>query len=1543
MSRLGISQIRECRILVLAFCAFSAFGQNSTTIRLASSKNPSVFGQPIILSAVVTPAQAAGKVTFYDGTTILGMATLSNGSATISVIPPNSGVRSLKAHFSGGSGYASSTSSVLSQTVDVTAATTLRNASSYTTANTINQHIAVADFNGDGHLDIVTNNYTVLMGNGDGTFQAPVIYPADKSAYAVATGDFNGDGKPDFATAGIDGNVGIWLNKGDGTFGSQVPYSIGAAPLNISIADLNNDGIADIAVASRQGQSTGIGILLGVGDGTFKPVVTYLTGQRERGLAIADFNGDGNADIVAISSDDIIHPVTILLGNGDGTFQATGTNYPAAFPEAVAVGDFNKDGKPDFVVVNFGVYYLSVFLGNGDGSFSEQPVRLLTPALSPPFDFGLTVGDFDGDGNPDIAYAGTGGSTISVYLGLGDGTFRGAVNFSAGSNAQALVAAEFNGDGRTDIAVTNSASVQILLAGTGDFPVVTTTSLPDATGGVPYSAPLNATGGTQPYTWALSAGTTPVPLSSTGTIAGTPPIKVTPGIDSLTVMVSGSSGPGFYSSQNLSIRVSDAFVVSYPGDYVGEVGSVYSGDLQAVGGAPPYKNWMVTAGSLPPGLVLDPSSGTFSGAPGAAGTFSFTVTVNDSAGSTSLPANISIFVVPRVAITTPSLPDGFAGVPYFVVLAATGGFPPYKWSVNGGTLPPGLTLDPAAGVITGTPANFAGSPFTFNMSASDGSANSTLAFTIRVLDPLQFKMTLTSSASPSGLGQPITLTASLTPPTASGKVTFYDDTAVLGVSAIDSGQAVFTTRLLAPGTHRLHASFVTPVSAALLQLVHAHADASLEVPVGYASANPNCQLTPVVVADFNGDGNADLATLSSVLLGNGDGTLQAPIAHPVEVNPVALVVRDFDENGKPDIAITGASGLQVFLGKGDGTFANPAIYTGGPGFAGALAAADFNGDGHEDLIVGISSGQPAQLYLGVGDGTFRPALNVMTGVDYAAAIGAADFNGDGRPDIVVVGSSSPGQVSAKLNVLLGKGDGTFQAPSTYIVTANNAGASPSTVVTSDLNGDGNTDLLVFGPAVDRVSVLLGRGDGTFRNPAEYLLGPRASGSSISVSDFDGDGFLDLVLADAGNSLVTILPGNGDGSFRPPVSYPAGSNSNFFQLAAGDFNGDGRMDIATATSAGRVNVLLGSPIAGNNQLTVSPAAINVTSSFGSAVTTQTVTLSYQTTTSSAPAFTSAVNIQNFLNWISASPASGTMTLVSHDGSLYTYTAQVTITLNPASSPNGFVYLASVNLAANGATATVPVIMNLGNVPQTTGITNAASAGQAPPAVVAAGSYLTIYGTGLSGSGEALASAVPLPVKLNGTSATLGGIPMPLLYASNGQVNGLVPQALGPNNSYPLVISTGNGTTAPVMVMVKELQPGIYTADNSGSGPGIVANALSGQLIDVNHPAHVGDNLTIYCTGLGPVQGPNGESGPADGAAAPTNFIFRTASSVTANLGGLSAPVLFSGLAPGFVALYQVNIQVPPGIASSGALPLVVTASDSLTGATARSNTVTIAVQ
>ena len=186
-------------------------------------------------------------------------------------------------------------------------------------------------------------------------------------------------------------------------------------------------------------------------------------------------------------------------------------------------------------------------------------------------------------------------------------------------------------------------------------------------------------------------------------------------------------------------------------------------------------------------------------------------------------------------------------------------------------------------------------------------------------------------------------------------------------------------------------------------------------------------------------------------------------------------------------------------------------------------------------------------------------------------------------------------------------------------------------------------------------------------------------------------------------------------------------------------------------------------------------------------------------------------------------------------------------------------------------------------------------------------------------------------------------MPLLYAGAGQVNALVPAGIVPNATYPLTVIRGTTQSVPVPVTVTELQPGAYTVNTSGSGAGIVTNALTGQLISSSNPAHAGDFLVMYATGIGALIGQNGETPPGDGAPAPPTTVYHTVASLTATVGGISTPVLFSGLTPTFAGLYQVNIQVPLGVTPGSAVPINLTATDPATGVTAPANTVTVAIQ
>lgn len=310
----------------------------------------------------------------------------------------------------------------------------------------------VADFNGDGKPDLLTADGTLNLGNGDGTF-TPGTSLSGSSVPVLAVADFNGDGKADILEQGT-GTLVVLLGNGDGTFQAPISTPSGATLTAVAAVDLNGDGKADVVGV----YNSSLLVYIGKGDGTFATGVSYNLGAISAAssvLSVADFNGDGNIDIaVSVAGNNVTGQEIVLLGNGDGTFQAAKTSAGIYYPQYVAVGDFNGDGKLDLAISSNcdggcpsdGAYILQ---GNGDGTFQ-------TPTLAFSGTGSVAAGDFNGDGKFDLGFY-TG--AVQIYLGNGDGTFTNTSNYIpnvfAYTSNFALVTADFNSDNKLDIAAGN--------------------------------------------------------------------------------------------------------------------------------------------------------------------------------------------------------------------------------------------------------------------------------------------------------------------------------------------------------------------------------------------------------------------------------------------------------------------------------------------------------------------------------------------------------------------------------------------------------------------------------------------------------------------------------------------------------------------------------------------------------------------------------------------------------------------------------------------------------------------------------------------------------------------------------------------------------------------------------------------------------------------------------------------------------------------------------------------------------------------------------
>jgi MYXO-CTERM domain-containing protein len=366
------------------------------------------------------------------------------------------------------------------------------------------EHADSGDFNGDGHVDLVIGALSsaqvfVVLGNGDGSFQ-PAQSAITGISFSTAVADFNNDGRQDLA-AGVDDVVTIRLGNGDGTFRPAPDIRSGfPRPDGVVTGDFNRDGAQDLAISFYDIGASNVRIYLGNGDGTFRRCKEIVQGNPTA-LTVGDFNGDGEQDLAAIDltfeGNTPVSRMLIALGQGNGTFKPVSQQTTvSAEARTLALGDFDSDGRQDVATADPNTDVLSVVLGNGDGTF--QPAQTIAPGVIPcqgclVQPMAIKVADFNGDGRPDLA---TGnrrpadppvGSGVSILLGRGDGTFEPAQEFATENGTASLVVADFNNDGRPDLATANheSSSLTILTAGPMNLPlgVPASSSSEDASSG----------------------------------------------------------------------------------------------------------------------------------------------------------------------------------------------------------------------------------------------------------------------------------------------------------------------------------------------------------------------------------------------------------------------------------------------------------------------------------------------------------------------------------------------------------------------------------------------------------------------------------------------------------------------------------------------------------------------------------------------------------------------------------------------------------------------------------------------------------------------------------------------------------------------------------------------------------------------------------------------------------------------------------------------------------------------------------------------------
>jgi hypothetical protein len=325
--------------------------------------------------------------------------------------------------------------------------------------------LAAGNFVSGGKPDLVVGAFdsvNVLLNNGDGTFRSGPVFQTNGVASAVVVGDFTGNGKQDIAAA-MGQFIDVFLGNGDGTFQAPKVINLGINDTVMSLAagKFRNNGRQDLAATiwlSQGSVASEIMVLLSNGDGTFKRGQTFNAGTEAQGLTTADFTGDGKTDLATTTMrPDGTRQVNVYLGNGNGTFHAPIVTSPGLSASFIAAGDFLGNGKPGLVLVDYFDVDESVLVleGNGNGTFQKpqifkfhNPLNYATPV----------IGDFFGDGKLSFAVASSFGD-VSVFRGNGDGSFQAPINYLIdyiGTQPDALVAADFTGSGKLDIAAVST-------------------------------------------------------------------------------------------------------------------------------------------------------------------------------------------------------------------------------------------------------------------------------------------------------------------------------------------------------------------------------------------------------------------------------------------------------------------------------------------------------------------------------------------------------------------------------------------------------------------------------------------------------------------------------------------------------------------------------------------------------------------------------------------------------------------------------------------------------------------------------------------------------------------------------------------------------------------------------------------------------------------------------------------------------------------------------------------------------------------------------
>ncbi len=1198
-------------------------------------------------------------------------------------------------------------------------------------------------------------------------------------------------------------------------------------------------------------------------------------------------------------------PLTLKATGGSGSFNWSASGLPAGLTLASDVISGTPTAAGQFAPITLSVLDS---LSGQSASLSTYSITIAYATLTvTPTTKGMTAG-----ASVSVTLAAAGG--LPPYSWSPTGTLPAGFTLTkagvlSGTPAQA-------GNLSIGVEVTDSqpakASATIALNVLG-FAV---SVLPPTTVGYTYPAVLSAAGGTPPYTFSATGLPPGLSFSGAGQFTGTVAQART---YKLTLQVQDSAGITASSVYSLNVNATgplfvSSLVLTAPSLADGTVNVPYSTPLTAwaTGGSPPYQ-WAIQASSLPPGLGLS-GTGILSGAPSGAGSWTFTLQATDTTGATSSAVATLVINPPPLTMTTTSpLSSGIAGSVYpQQILTATGGFPPYAYSITGGALPAGLSLN--NGVITGTPTSSGNADVTITATDTQGTASQvTLAIDVR---PASTDLLLAAGSLSFSLAAGAT-----TLPTSQTVAVSSSD-----VSSSNFGAPLGFTAQVSADSNWLSVSGGSTTPNALTIGLNSQAET--------LSASGSPYTGTVTVTCTTGPCSGDTQTVTVLLSVTAGPALLSAVTNILSFTAASSPPASSSQNltlrntgGQPlsftSIACEAAwcelGSYPNSLGAGSSV---SILITANPT---GLAAGYYNttvdvasSAGYASIPVTLLISQAGSILLApagamiqmtqggipgtpngsflinfAGTGSINWTANLVSSANWLTLTSSNGTASGAMPATVSysidtsITSTLPAQpYYADIEVTA---PGAVNTPLEFIVVLNIV--SPTTPASPDLQPAGLLFIAQAGSTTPPQTIAVSTGAPT---PTMYQASPSTNngGNWLSVSPSTGT----ASTFSAGQSQVSVNTSSlAPGIYYGGVSYsfanPPVQTVNVTLIVtpsvpAPSAARSARSDAVSAACTPSALSLTSTSLVNNF---VAPAAwptpisILLVDDCGNAVSNGQIVVAFS----------------NGDPPLALGLANGSTGLYSGTWTPITAGPQVTLTAN-ATAP-GFP-AASVQLSGQVTPNVAPVLNANGTLhvfaPEIGG-------------ALAPGTIVQIYGSGLA-AGAASAAAIPLPTTLNNTSVVIGGIPAPLYYVSSGQINAQIPFSLTPNSRYQVLASANGALTTPISIQIAPVTPGFAAY----SGGGLIAqHAADSSLITAQSPAKPGEYVVAYLAGMGPTTVP-----VQTGAGSPTDPLAWTSVTPVLTLNGAAAPLLYWGMTPGLVGLYQLDFQIPAGT-PSGTLTVV----------------------